>query len=67
MIGSPVDIALPSPTMCASCVAQGVLYAGTAAGGLRLMAVRATMRRANGTLPSVADLGDRDEPADARR
>lgn len=49
-----VSARLRSDSMCAACVAQGVLFAGTAAGGLRLMAAHATMRRASGRLPAVA-------------
>lgn len=44
--------------MCAACVAQGVLYAGTAAGGLRIMGAHAAMRRASGRLPAVGSETD---------
>ena len=44
--------------MCAACVAQGVLFAGSAAGGLRLMAAHAATRRADGRLPDLDRLGD---------
>lgn len=37
--------------MCATCVAQGVVYLGGAVGSLRVMAARAEVKRAQRTEP----------------
>jgi hypothetical protein len=45
------------PTMCATCVAQGVAYVGGALGGLQVMAARARSRRSRSAPPSGPDPG----------
>jgi hypothetical protein len=61
------------PPMCASCVAQGVVYVGGALTGLQVMAARARARRPAGaptvteTPPEVAPAAAPDAPPPGER